>query len=74
VAVPRNLATEHMSVMLMWTSSTNASTVARSVDRGNGSPSSHLSHPAKNWRESWWTFHRRLIMRTGVIQFSRSLS
>ncbi len=73
-AVPKNSVTGHVRVKLMCTSSSNAATVARNVERGSGSPSSHLSHLTKNWWESWWTFHRRLIMRTGVILFSRSLS
>ena len=44
---PRNSATGHVSVVLMWTSSINASTVVRSVDLGNGLPFSHRSQPTK---------------------------
>ena len=74
IVEPRNSATGQVSILLMWTTSINAFTVAFSVDHGRGLPSSHCSHLTKNWQESLWTFHRRLIMRTGVIRFSRTVS
>jgi hypothetical protein len=49
---PRNVATGHVMAVSMQQSSLSRRTVASRVERGRGSPCSHLSHQEKKLRAS----------------------